>query len=132
MDEADAPLEKKRFEQFHDEFSNFNINSPLINEIEDDGVIDMEEPTTSDAIIEDEPEFYVEEPEEAGQLVLSNDLNEYLKRMKTDSIINRIIEVKEDTPDDQTEEPPRVETNSPTPSESPASQTEEFEQMEID
>jgi hypothetical protein len=37
MDEIDGPTEKKRFEQFSDEFSNFNLNSPIINEIEDDG-----------------------------------------------------------------------------------------------
>lgn len=36
MDEIDAPAEKKRFEQFSDDFSNFNLNSPVIYELEDD------------------------------------------------------------------------------------------------
>ena len=35
MDEMDGPSEKKRFEQFSDEFSSFSLNSPIINEMED-------------------------------------------------------------------------------------------------
>lgn len=37
MDDMDGPSEKKRFEQFSDEFSSFNLNSPIISELEDDG-----------------------------------------------------------------------------------------------
>lgn len=118
-------------------------------------------PTTSSAIIEDEPEFYVEEPPEPGQLVLSDSLHDYLKRMKSEHIIpirpknnelvlytpadairSRIVEITDaDHSGDESEEPPKVETHTSTPAASPTrgvqaemedEKLEGMEQMEID
>jgi hypothetical protein len=107
-------------------------------------------PTTSDAIVEAEPEFYVEEPEESGQLILHEDLSNFLKRIKSEppfpiqpnnkalilytpggSILNRIVEITDaDHPEDEPEEQPRVETRSSTPTTSPVRQNEMEEENE--
>jgi len=159
-DELDAPL-KKRYEQISDEFTNFNINSPIIEEI-DDNAIDEELPTVSGTSSEEEDvlDCFVEEPDEGGQLVLSDSLLDYLKRMKhekvfpirskdgkeivfynpADSIRSRIVEITE-VDDDQLKEEenePITESKSAVAAspvcldEEEMIDNEEEEQMEID
>lgn len=120
-------------------------------------IIDEDLPTTSEEF-EETIVPYVEEPEDAGQIVLSDELQNYLNRMKrekllpvrhqtnqlvlynpADSIRSRIVEIT-DADDNSNEEDylnqPTVEfdTNSPTFSEDEEmfdTETAE-EQMDID
>jgi hypothetical protein len=116
-------------------------------------------PTTSEVILEDELEFYVEEPEESGQLVLHDDLSNFLKRMKSEPIVplqpkpnnalvlyrpeesirSRIVEITDaDSSEDEQQDQSQVEMqDSTTPATSPIHQNEmesneDVEQMEID
>lgn len=100
----------------------------------------------------DEP--VVEEPEEGGQIVLSEELADYLNRIKRerlfptrqqnnqivlyspgDSIKSRIVEITDEHESDEEEneqQQPTIESNSSSPLLASPTNEEEDEQMEID
>lgn len=116
--------------------------------------IEEDLPTTSTAWNESE-EPIVEEPEDAGQLVLSDDLVNYLNRMKSErilpigaqnkqivlynpgtSMLSRIVEISDALHDKEElleeENSPTVESNSSSPIAGSPKTLDDEEQMDID